>query len=332
MAITRRAVLGAALAAPGIALAQAFPARPVRIIVPFSAGGPTDAIARFVAQQLEAGWGQSVVVENRPGAGGSTGSAVVARAAPDGHVLLVTANSHAINPSVLRTMPFDTVRDFTAVCRLADAPFLLVAHPSLGARTLPEFVAAVRAKPGQLELQLGRPWHGQSPDDGAAEADRGLDITHIPFGGAAPATTALLSGQVQAMVNNLVNSLPHIAEGKMVPIAIGSPDRQAVLPDVAPFAETYPGFLSMNWYAAFGPAGMAPALVEQINAAMARAVRVASVADRLRAQGISPAGGPAEAIRPGGRGRGRRMGARHARGRHPAGMTGRALPGGGRFF
>lgn len=297
MTIQRRAVLAAvALAAPGIALAQAFPARPVRIIVPFSAGGPTDAIARFVAQQLEASWGQSVVVENRPGAGGSTGSAVVARAAPDGHVLLVTANSHAINPSVLRNMPFDTVRDFTAVCRLADAPFLLVAHPSLGARTLPEFVAAVRAKPGQLNYSSAGHGTGNHLTMERLKQIAGLDITHIPFGGAAPATTALLSGQVQAMVNNLVNSLPHIAEGKMVPIAIGSPNRQAVLPDVAPFAETYPGFLSMNWYAAFGPAGMAPALVQQINAAMARAVRVASVADRLRAQGISPAGGPAEAF------------------------------------
>ncbi|CAH0146032.1 tripartite tricarboxylate transporter substrate binding protein [Roseomonas sp. CECT 9278] len=295
MAIQRRAVLAAAvLAAPGVAVAQAFPARPVRIIVPFSAGGPTDAIARFVAQQLEAAWGQSVVVENRPGAGGSTGSAVVARAAPDGHVLLVTANSHAINPSVLRSMPFDTLRDFTAVCRLADAPFLLVAHPSLGVRTLPDFVAAVKARPGQFNYSSAGHGTGNHLTMERLKQIAGLDIAHIPFGGAAPATTALLSGQVQALVNNLVNSLPHIAEGRMVPIAIGSPDRQAVLPDVAPFAATYPGFLSMNWYAAFGPAGMAPALVQQINAAMARAVRVPSVADRLRAQGISPAGGPAD--------------------------------------
>jgi tripartite-type tricarboxylate transporter receptor subunit TctC len=296
MTIHRRAVLAATLATPGIALAQSFPTRPVRLVVPFAAGGPTDAIARLVAQQLETAWGQSVVVENRPGAGGSTGSAVVARAAPDGQVLLVTANSHAINPSVLRNLPFDTLRDFTAICRLADAPFLLVAHPSLGARTLPEFIAAVRAKPGQLNYSSAGHGTGNHLTMERLKQLAGLDITHIPFGGAAPATTALLSGQVQALVNNLVNSLPHIAEGKMVPIAIGSPDRQAVLPDVAPFTETYPGFLSMNWYAAFGPAGMAPALVQQINAAMARAVRTPSVADRLRAQGISPAGGPAEAF------------------------------------
>lgn len=294
--IRRRLVLAMGLGLPGIAFAQAFPQRSVRIVVPFAAGGPTDAIARMVAQQLEAAWGQSVVVDNRPGAGGSTGSAIVARAAPDGLTLLVTANSHAINPSVLRNLPFDTVRDFTAICRLADAPFLLVAHPSLGVRTLPEFVAAVRARPGQLNYSSAGHGTGNHLTMERLKQAGGLDITHIPFNGAAPATTALLSGQVQALVNNLVNSLPHIAEGKMVPIAIGSADRQAVLPDVAPFAETYPGLLSMNWYGAFGPAGMQPALVEQINAAMSRAVRSATVAERLRAQGIAPAGGPADAF------------------------------------
>jgi tripartite-type tricarboxylate transporter receptor subunit TctC len=294
MTIQRRTLFAAAVAMPGIARAQGFPARPVRIIVPFAAGGPTDAIARFVAQQLEPAWGQPVVVENRPGAGGSTGSAVVARAAPDGHTLLVTANSHAINPSVLRTMPFDTVRDFTAICRLADAPFLLVAHPSLGARSLPEFVAAVKARPGAYNYSSAGHGTGNHLTMERLKQLAGLDITHVPFGGAAPATTALLSGHVQAMVNNLVNSLPHIAEGKMVPIAIGSAERQAVLPDVAPFAATYPGFLSMNWYAAFGPAGMDAGLVQRINGAMAAAVRAPAVADRLRAQGISPAGGPAE--------------------------------------
>jgi tripartite-type tricarboxylate transporter receptor subunit TctC len=291
--IRRRMMLAVGLGLPGIAFAQGFPQRSVRIVVPFAAGGPTDAIARMVAQQLETAWGQSVVVDNRPGAGGSTGSAIVARAAPDGLTLLVTANSHAINPSVLRNLPFDTVRDFTAICRLADAPFLLVAHPALGVRTLPDFVAAVRAKPGQLNYSSAGHGTGNHLTMERLKQVAGLDITHIPFNGAAPATTALLSGQVQALVNNLVNSLPHIADGKMVPIAIGSADRQAVLPDVAPFAETYPGLLSMNWYGAFGPAGMAPALVEQINTAMARAVRSATIAERLRAQGISPAGGPA---------------------------------------
>jgi tripartite-type tricarboxylate transporter receptor subunit TctC len=293
MAITRRLLASLVLAAPAVARAQGFPTRAVRIVVPFSAGGPTDAIARFVGQQLEAGWGQSVVVENRPGAGGSTGSAAVARAAPDGHTLLVTANSHAINPSVLRSLPFDTLRDFTPVIRLAEGPFVLVAHPSMGVRTLGEFVAAVRARPGRFNY--GSPGHGTGNHLAMErlKALAGLDIAHIPYGGAAPVTTALLAGDVQATINNLVNSLPHIATGRMVPLAIGGMRRADVLPDLPTLHDSYPGLTAVNWYAAFGPAGMAPSLVEALNDAMARAVLSPAIADRLRAQGISPTPGPA---------------------------------------
>ncbi|MCW8086881.1 Bug family tripartite tricarboxylate transporter substrate binding protein [Sabulicella glaciei] len=289
------AVATPALLEPGTLRAQtpSFPARPVRIVMPFAAGGPTDAIARAVAAQLETEWRQPVVVENRPGAGGSTGSAVVARAAPDGHTLLITANSHVINPAVLRNLPFDTQRDFTPVIRLADGPFVLVAHPSLGVRTLPEFVARVRERPGAFNYSSA----GHGTNNHLAmerlKAMAGIDITHVAYGGAAPATTALLGGEVQAMINNLVNSLPHIAEGRMVAIAIGGLERSPVLPEVRSMSETYPGLTAVNWYAAFGPAGMPPELVATLNAAMSRAVRSPAVADRLRAQGITPAGGPA---------------------------------------
>ena len=287
----RRALLAVPLAMP--AVAQGFPTRGVRLIVPFAAAGPTDAIARLVAAQLEPAWGQPVVVENRPGAGGSTGSALVARAAPDGHTLLVTANSHAINPAVLRNLPFDTLRDFQAVVRLADGPFVLVAHPSLGARNMAEFVAAIRARPGAFNYST--PGHGTG-NHLAMERLKGLarlDIAHVPYGGAAPATTALLGGQVQAMFNNLVNALPHIQEGRMIPIAIGSLGRAGVLPDVPPLADAFPGLTAVNWYAAFAPAGLAPALTDSINAAMARAVQAPSVVERLTAQGITPAPAPA---------------------------------------
>jgi tripartite-type tricarboxylate transporter receptor subunit TctC len=296
---SRRAILALApaLAAGRGAWAQgAFPTRPVRIIVPFAAGGPTDAIARFVAAELEAAWRQPVVVENRAGAGGSTGSVPVARAAPDGHTLLLTANSHAINPAVLRNLPFDTLRDFTPVIRLADGPFVLVAHPSMGVRTVPEFVAAARARPGALNYSS--PGHGTGNHLAMErlKAMAGLDIVHVPFGGAAPSTTALLAGQVQATINNLVNSLPHIAEGRMVALATGGMERSPVLPDTPTLNDFYPGLTAANWYAVFGPAGMPAPLVETINAAMARAVRSPSVADRLTAQGITPFGGPAPAF------------------------------------
>ena len=298
MRAPRRLLLACALAAPALARAQpAFPTRPVRLIVPFAAGGPTDAIARFVAAELEPAWRQPVVVENRPGAGGSTGSLPVARAAPDGHTLLLTANSHVINPAVLRSLPFDTIRDFTPIIRLADGPFVLVAHPSTGVRTVAEFVAAVRARPGA--------WNYSSPGHGtgnhlAMERLRamagGLDIVHVPFGGAAPSTTALLAGQVQVTINNLVNSLPHIAEGRMIALATGGTERTPVLPEVPTLAESYPGLTAANWYAVFGPAGMDPALVSTINAAASRAIRAPSVAERLTSQGITPYGGPAPAF------------------------------------
>lgn len=280
------------LAVPGLALAQGFPARPVRLVVPFAAGGPTDAIARFVAAQLEAGWGQPVTVENRPGAGGSTGSAVIARSPPDGHHLLVTANSHAINPAVLRNLPFDTLRDFTAVIRLADGPFALIVHPSLGVRDMAGFVAYARARPGALNYSS--PGHGTG-NHLAMERLKGLagiDLVHVPFGGAAPATTALLGNQTQAMFNNMVNTLPLIGDGRVVPI--GSATRATVLPDLPSLTESFPGFTSVNWYAVFGPAGMAPGLVTLLNSAMAAAVRAPAVAERLAAQGILPAAGPAD--------------------------------------
>ncbi len=299
MTCTRRTLLPLALAAPlllapkAVTAQTSFPTRPVRVVMPFAAGGPTDAIARSVAAELETEWRQPVVVENRPGAGGSTGSAVVARATPDGHTLLVTANSHVINPAVLRSLPFDTVRDFTPIVRLADGPFLLVVHPSLRVRTLPEFVARVREQPGAFNYSSA----GHGTNNHLAmerlKAMAGINISHVAYGGAAPATTALLSGEVQAMINNLVNSLPHISEGRMVPVAIGGLERSPVLPDVPLMSETYRGLTAVNWYAAFGPAGMPPELVAFINASMSRVVRSPAVADRLQSQGITPAGGPA---------------------------------------
>jgi tripartite-type tricarboxylate transporter receptor subunit TctC len=299
MTCTRRTLLPLALAAPlllapkAVTAQTSFPTRPVRVVMPFAAGGPTDAIARSVAAELETEWRQPVVVENRPGAGGSTGSAVVARATPDGHTLLVTANSHVINPAVLRSLPFDTVRDFTPIVRLANGPFLLVVHPSLRVRTLPEFVARVREQPGAFNYSSA----GHGTNNHLAmerlKALAGINITHVAYGGAAPATTALLSGEVQAMINNLVNSLPHIADGRMVPVAIGGLERSPVLPHVPTMSEAYPGLTATNWYAAFGPAGMPPDLVALINASMTRAVRNPAVAERLQSQGITPAGGPA---------------------------------------
>ena len=256
-------------------------------------GGPTDAIARLVGARLEAGWGQPVTIDNRPGAGGSTGSALIARAAPDGHNLLVHANAHVINPAVLRNLPFDTVRDFTPIIRLADGPFVLVVSPSLGVSDMAGFLALARARPGALNYSS--PGHGTGNHLAMEQlkALAGIDLTHVPFGGAGPATTALLAGQVQAMFNNLVNALPQIEAGRLVPIAIGSTARAAVLPAVPSVGDSFPGFTAVNWYGVFAPAGMAEPLVAALNTAMTAALRQPAVAERLLGQGIIVAGGPA---------------------------------------
>ncbi len=281
------------LAAPGLACAQSFPSRPVRLVVPFASAGPTDAIARLVGAQLEAAWGQPVTIDNRPGAGGSTGSALVARAAPDGHTLLVHANAHVINPSVLRNLPFDTVRDFTAIIRLADGPFVLVVPPSLGVTDMAGFLALARARPGALNYST--PGHGTGNHLAMEQlkALAGIDLTHVPFNGAGPATTALVAGQVQAMFNNLVNALPLIEAGRLVPIGIGSTARATVLPAVPSVGDSFPGFTAVNWYGVFGPAGMPEPLVNTLNAACMAALRNPAVSARLLAQGIIVAGGPA---------------------------------------
>ena len=281
------------LAVPSLALAQSFPSRPVRLVVPFASGGPTDAIARLVGAQLEAGWGQPVTIDNRPGAGGSTGSALIARTAPDGHNLLVNANSHVINPAVLRNLPFDTVRDFTAIIRLADGPFVLVVPPSLGVTDMAGFLALARARPGALNYST--PGHGTGNHLAMErlKALAGIELAHVPFGGAGPATTALVAGQVQAMFNNLVNALPLIEAGRLVPIAIGSTARASVLPAVPSVTDSFPGFTAVNWYGVFGPGGMAEPLVGTLNAALNAALRTPAVAERLLGQGIIVAGGPA---------------------------------------
>ncbi|MCU0944968.1 MAG: tripartite tricarboxylate transporter substrate-binding protein [Rubritepida sp.] len=214
------------------------------------------------------------------------------RAAPDGLTLLVTANSHVINPAVLRSLPFDTLADFTPIIRLADGPFVMVAHPAMGVRDLAGFLAAVRARPGHYNY--GSPGHGTGNHLAMERLIGlgGLRMTHVPYGGAAPATTALLSGEVQVLINNLPNSLPHIAEGRMVPLGIGSLAPAPVLPNLPPIATTFPGFTAENWYAVFAPAGLDPERAEAIHAAAARAMRSAAVLERLGPLGITPAAGP----------------------------------------
>ncbi|TDH60036.1 tripartite tricarboxylate transporter substrate binding protein [Dankookia rubra] len=286
--IGRRVALGAAFLAPA-ARAQAWPLRPVRLVVPFPPGGPADALARLLAERLAEGWGQPVVVENRGGAGGNIGAEAVARAAPDGHTLLVCASSHVQGAALYTRLAFDPVRDFTPVAQLAYYSLVLVLHPSVPAADLAGFEALLRAHPGQVTVAsagIGTPTHLTAE---LFRSRAGVEFTHVPFGGAAPAHAALLGGQVQAMFHNPVMAVPAVQAGRLHALATTGAARALALPDVPTLAESgYPGFDSGTWYAVLGPAGLPAPVVARIEADLRRIVALPAVRERLAAQSMEP--------------------------------------------
>jgi tripartite-type tricarboxylate transporter receptor subunit TctC len=286
--IGRRVVFGAALlAAP--ARAQAWPSRPVRIVVPFPPGGPADVLGRLLAERLAEGWGQPVIVENRGGAGGNIGAEAVARAAPDGHTLLLCASSHVQGAALYSRLPFDPIRDFTPIAQLAYYSLVLVVHPSVSATTLAAFEALLRANPGQVTITsagVGTPTHLTAE---LFRSRTGVEFTHVPFGGAAPAHAALLGGQVQAMFHNPVMAVPAVQAGRLRALATTGAVRAVALPEVPTLAESgYPCFDSGTWYAVLGPAGLPAPVVARIDADLRRVIALPAVRDRLAAQSMEP--------------------------------------------
>lgn len=287
-ATTRRAALGlASLLAVPQARAQSWPTRPVRLVVPFPPGGPADAIGRILGERLAEGWGQPVIIENRGGAGGNIGAEVVARAAPDGHTLLLAASSHVQGAALYRRLAFDPIRDFTPVTQVAYYGLVVVVHPSVAVTNLREFEQALRSGAGAFVITsagVGTPTHL------TAELFRiraGLDFTHVPYQGAAPAHTALLAGQVQAMFHNPVLAVPAIRAGNLRAIATTGAQRAAALPDVPTLAESgYPGFEAGTWYAVLGPAGLPSAVVERVDADLRRVIALPAVRERFAVQSL----------------------------------------------
>lgn len=279
-------VLVAALAAATASSAQNYPNRPVRLVVPFPAGGPADALGRALADQLNKMWGQPVIVENRGGAGGNLGAEVVARAAPDGYTLLLNASSHVINASLYEKLPYDPIKDFTPVSEVASYMLVLVVHPSVPATSVKEFVAFANGKQGGLSVAnagLGTPTHLAAVLFAQAA---GLNLVHIPYRGAAPASMDLIGGQVPAMFNNPVNAVPQVKANKLRALAVTGAKRLALLPDIPTVAESgYPGFETRTWYGLFGPAGMPADAVRKLHADTDKVLHMPVVANNLVAQG-----------------------------------------------
>lgn len=290
------AFLGSAWAAPRArAQGQDFPNRPVRLIVPSPAGGPTDAMARLVAPGLAEGWNQPAIVDNRVGGTGAVGCQLVARSAPDGHTLLVNASMHAIIPSIMPNLPYNVGTDFTAIALLASGPYVLVAHPSVPVRTLADVIALAKARPGTLNYASPGSGTGNHFGTELFKAMAGIDIVHVPYPGAAPATTDTVAGNVQLMLNNMISAVPHIEAGRLRAIAVTSPRRSPALPDVPTFAETLPGFEAITWYGMFGPAGLPDALTSDLNRRANAAMGTDEMKSRLAALGVEPANnGPQE--------------------------------------
>jgi tripartite-type tricarboxylate transporter receptor subunit TctC len=268
------------------AIAQTYPDKPVRLVVPFAAGGPADALGRILGEKLGQRWGQAVVIENRGGAGGNIGAAVVARAAPDGYTLLLNASSHVINASLTENLPYDPIKDFTPISEVASYMLVLVVHPSLPASTVKDFVDVARARPDGLTVAnagSGTPTHLAAVLFAQA-AD--LNFVHLSYRGAAPATNDVLAGHVLAMFNNPVNAVPQAKANSLRAIAVTGSKRLSLLPDLPTIAESgYPGFETRTWYGLFGPGGLPPEHVAKLFADSHWALHSPDVAEKLAAQG-----------------------------------------------
>ena len=270
--------------------AQEYPSRPVRLVIGFPPGGFVDLTARVVAGPLGTALGQQVVVENRGGAGGIVGTEIVARSAPDGYTLTVgSAGTHAVNQSLYRKLPYNVLRDFVPITRLADAPSILAVHPSLPARSVKELVALARAQPGKiLYASAGS---GTSTHLAAAlfEHLARVKLVHVPYKGGGPAIVDVLAGQVPVTFGTAASVSPHTKTGRLRGLAMTGGQRSAVLPDLPTIAESgVPGYEMLNWLGLFAPAGTPRAVVEKLNAEALRAVRSAEVRDRLNGSGAEP--------------------------------------------
>jgi len=273
-----------------------YPSKPIKIVVPFPPGGATDILARAIGFELQKAWGQSVIIENKPGGGGNTGADLVAKSAPDGYTLVMgTVGTHAINMSLYAKMPYDAVKDFEPVVLVAGVPNLLVVHPSVNAKSVRELTALAKSQPGKLNVASSG--NGTSIHL-AAELYKqmaGVDILHVPYKGSSPAVTDLLGGQVQMMFDNMPSSLPYAKAGKLRALAVTSMTRSAALPDVPTMDEEgLKGFDATSWFGLLAPAGTPKDIVAKLNAASVKALASAEMRERLAAQGADPVGNTPE--------------------------------------
>jgi tripartite-type tricarboxylate transporter receptor subunit TctC len=279
------------------AVAQPYPSKPIRIVVPFAAGGAVDALARLIGAKLQDNLGQPVLVENRAGAGGNTGADQVAKSAPDGTTILQNTNGQAISPALYRTLPFDAVKDFVPVTQLVATSTVLVANPKLPARSAKELIALAKTKPGGLNYGMTGVGNSLHLTMEMFKRAAGIEIQAIPYRGDAPLATALIAGEVDVAIVPLATILPHIESGLVRALAVNSAARSSLLPNVPTMAEdAIPGFEAAGWQGYFVPARTPHAIVATIQRETAKVILAPDMQERLRAMGNDPVGSTPEAF------------------------------------
>lgn len=284
--IGRAIAVVAAILLSASAAAQSWPARPVRMIVPYTPGGGIDTVARVLAQKLTDQLGGPFVVENRPGGAGVLGTEIVARAAPDGHTLLASATEFAINPAVRAKLPYDPFRDFSHISQLASVQFILASHPSVPAKNVRDLVALAKARPGQLTYGSSGTGGGPHLAGELFQSMAGIRWTHVPFKGAAPASVAVMSGEIDFAFGATIGLLGNVRAGKLRAVAVTGPQRFMELPEVPTVAESgVAGYSATGWYGFYGPGGLAPEIVRRLYNESVRALGAADVKERLAKSG-----------------------------------------------
>jgi len=285
-------VIGMPLAFPAARAQNAYPSKPVRLLVPFPAGGATDLFARALGQKLAEKLGAAIVIENRPGAGGVIGSDLVAKAAPDGYTLLLaTSSTHSIGPAFNAHMPYDAQRDFTPIAHVGNAPSIMLVPNSAPAKTTAEWIAYARANPGKLNYASSGNGTIVQLTAELFKAQAGLFLVHIPYKGTALAIPDLISGKVDVLFDSLPTGLPHVRDGRLRALGVTTLRRSPLGPDLPAIAEVLPGFESNTWFGLYGPRGLPADVQAKVNAAANQALAEPDIKDKLLRLGIEPVGG-----------------------------------------
>jgi tripartite-type tricarboxylate transporter receptor subunit TctC len=264
-----------------------YPAKPVRMIVPLAPGGGSDIVGRIVAQALTGLWSQTVVVDNRPGAGSTVGTAIAAKSTADGHTLLVSSSSVAISPALYRNLSYDILRDFTGVTLIASQPSVLAVHPSVPVASVSELIALAKSRPGRLSFASAGPGSATHLGTELLKHAAGIDLQHVPYKSAGQAATALLSGETQVLLTNMASMLPHVRSGRVKALGVSSTQRSPLAPELPTIAEAgVSGFEYATWYGMLVPAGTPGPVVERIQGDTAKAIHAPQVRERFSGQGL----------------------------------------------